>query len=833
MPPPSTDAAPLPVTVTPKRVEAVPGRSLLGGAFLYFLPWALVLLLTLGYYYRTHALDDMATVQESSTTLVANAAGTLTRVLHRTSTDVLYLGSDRRLSRFVASSASNQAGAQTLAAELAESWIRFLEIKRTYDQIRFIDNDGQERVRVNYSDGQSARVSSDRLQRAADFPELAAAYRMGKGEVFVSPLDLTGQKDHGKTSSVSSIRFGLPIFDESGRRLGVLVMHFQISDLLGRLDAVSEAAKAPFMLVNAQGHWLHLGGTGENGEKGASISDRNATLESRYPGTWELLMARDSDRVVNAHGLWSWTTIYPYSESDAGGAQGVSHARPRTGATDPEANFWKLLVHVPRERMAEIQNRRLVEFSGALLVGFLMLALAAWRLSSARQKQSQAEIDLRRLNQTLETQVGERTKRLQNEVLDRQMAERRYRESSEQYQHMVAATVDGYWLLDDRGGFLDANKAACDMLGLSRDALLSMTLADLAVSGGRENIEQRIADLMLTGSQRFESRLRRLDGSMMDVEIAASYLPDYLRFIAFVRDISERKQNEQERRLAAMVMRNADEAILVVSAEGHVLSANPAFTKITGIPEKEYLGVSVDHLGLGSTDGKVPFSRLLAGQSGWRAELRGRRKTGEVYPVWLSATAVRDANNAITHYVCVFSDITEIKESQARLDFLAHHDALTSLPNRLLFRARLEHSIERAGRSKARIAVMFIDLDHFKEVNDTMGHAVGDQLLIDLAAAMSGCLRAEDTLARLGGDEFVVLLEQVEGSDSVATVLEKFRKVYPWAMLTNEGQRIEVTASIGIALYPDNATDADGLVMVADAAMYRAKEGGRDRAVYA
>ncbi|HET6719955.1 MAG TPA: GGDEF domain-containing protein, partial [Rhodocyclaceae bacterium] len=186
----------------------------------------------------------------------------------------------------------------------------------------------------------------------------------------------------------------------------------------------------------------------------------------------------------------------------------------------------------------------------------------------------------------------------------------------------------------------------------------------------------------------------------------------------------------------------------------------------------------------------------------------------------------------IVNYVCVFSDITEIKESQARLDFLAHHDTLTGLPNRLLFRARLEHSLERAGRSKYQIAVMFIDLDHFKDVNDALGHAAGDQLLIDLAGAMTGCLRAEDTLARLGGDEFVVLLEQVSGHDSVDAVLEKFRQVYPWAM-GEPSQRIAVTASVGVALYPDNAVDADGLLLKADAAMYRAKENGRNQACYA
>ena len=211
----------------------------------------------------------------------------------------------------------------------------------------------------------------------------------------------------------------------------------------------------------------------------------------------------------------------------------------------------------------------------------------------------------------------------------------------------------------------------------------------------------------------------------------------------------------------------------------------------------------------------------------WRGEIWNRRKNGEVYPEWLTVSVMRDSSGQITHYVGVFSDITAVKESQEKLDHMAHHDPLTALPNRLLFHDRLQHALQRAGRVDEQLAVLFIDLDRFKNVNDTLGHHVGDELLIQVAGALSERLREGDTLARLGGDEFIVLLENVDGALGAGLVAEKLMAMFEQPFIVSDYE-LFVTGSVGISLFPNDATDLNMLIRNADVAMYQAKARGRN-----
>jgi len=797
------------------------GRTLWWRWVRYFLPWALVLIISLAFYFKDRANDAVLAIEAEHAALIRNGDATATRMIQRVMSDTLLMSGGGALSRYVA------GGSPAARAELGEEWVDVLRAMQVYDQVRFLDLTGRERVRVNFNDGQPGVVPDHLLQDKSDRVYFKQARDLGRGDFYLSPLDLNVENGKVEMPPKPVIRVAMPVFDRQGIRRGVLVVNYLANELLFRIGAMASASGVRLAVFNAEGYWLT---GGEPGDEWAFVFGRAGTLETRFPGAWPRLLASDQGKFQDRHGLWLWSTVYPMVA-----AQTVSVAvNPRFSSvrTPAEQNalFWKVVSRVDQEKLDEIRQHSLRQLIISLTCGLLLLVLAAWRLALARQQQERAEESLRQLNQSLESQVTERTRRLQNEIFDRQMAERRYRESSEQYQQMLATTIDAYWLLDDRGGFLDANQTACTMLGVPRDVLLSMTMGDFDADPEGADLEGRIAELMLAGAKRFETRLKTSTGKLIEVEISASYLPEYQRFLVFVRDISERQQFERERRLAAMVMANADEAIFVAAADGKVLSANPAFSRVTGISQYDALRSQVDQLGITAVDGKLPLSRMLAMRPTWRSEMRGRRSTGEVYPVWFSATEV-SAESGSPHHVCVFSDITEIKESQARLDFLAHHDALTGLPNRLLFHARLEHSLERAERAKTRVAVMFLDLDRFKEVNDSLGHAVGDQLLIDLAAAMSDCLRGEDTLARLGGDEFVILIENVVGNESVDAVIEKLKLVFPW-VVSSGSHRIEVTVSIGVAIFPENATDADSLVMRADAAMYRSKEKGRNCATY-
>ncbi|NNG23425.1 bifunctional diguanylate cyclase/phosphodiesterase [Telluria aromaticivorans] len=299
-------------------------------------------------------------------------------------------------------------------------------------------------------------------------------------------------------------------------------------------------------------------------------------------------------------------------------------------------------------------------------------------------------------------------------------------------------------------------------------------------------------------------------------------------------DITERKQAEEKLRLSATVLEHIADGVMVLDVFGKIIATNPAFTQITGYTEREALG---QHSSLTrSTRHDDGFYQQLWGDLAdtgfWRGEIWDTRKNGEVYLESLTVSAVRndedgDDEDAVTHYVCVFSDITRVKESQDKLDHLAHHDPLTALPNRLLFHDRLQHAMVRAARADEQLAVLFIDLDRFKNVNDTLGHHVGDELLKQVAGALTKCLREGDTLARLGGDEFIVLLEDVKGAFGAVHVAGKLMTLFEQPF-TVSGYELFVTASVGISLFPQDGVDLNMLIRNADVAMYQAKARGRN-----
>ena len=299
--------------------------------------------------------------------------------------------------------------------------------------------------------------------------------------------------------------------------------------------------------------------------------------------------------------------------------------------------------------------------------------------------------------------------------------------------------------------------------------------------------------------------------------------------LALQAEIAERERAEEGLRLSAKVFENTVEGVIITDAETNILAVNRAFSQVTGYQEEEIKQLTPRVLQSGRHDPefytKVWESLKQSGQ--WVGEIWNKRKNGEIYPEWLSIAAVRDNAGIIRNYVGVFSDITEIKQSQERLDFLAHHDPLTSLPNRLLFSHRLVHSIELARRKERQFAVLFIDLDHFKDVNDTLGHELGDRLLQKVARHLGEHLRACDTVARMGGDEFILLLDEVEAPRYAAAIAEKILGLLSQTF-TIEGYEIYISASIGVSFYPADGEDGNTLIKNADTAMYYAKSQGRN-----
>jgi len=295
-------------------------------------------------------------------------------------------------------------------------------------------------------------------------------------------------------------------------------------------------------------------------------------------------------------------------------------------------------------------------------------------------------------------------------------------------------------------------------------------------------------------------------------------------------EIAQRREAEAGLRLAGKVFEQSNEAIMIADAENRILQVNAACTRITGYQSEEVLGHNPRLLSSGRQSPQFyheMWQQLLANNR-WRGEIWNRRKSGEVFPEWLSISNVTDAQGKLTHRIALFIDITERKQEEAQMERLASYDTLTGLPNRNLLADRVEQGIAQAQRHQSLLAMLFIDLDHFKNINDSLGHDVGDGLLQQVAERLKLCLRRTDTIARLGGDEFIALLTEISGEAEAGFVAEKMLAVLGDGFKVG-GHTVHIAASIGISLFPHDGANKVELMRNADLAMYRAKDSGRNR----
>jgi diguanylate cyclase (GGDEF)-like protein/PAS domain S-box-containing protein len=283
-------------------------------------------------------------------------------------------------------------------------------------------------------------------------------------------------------------------------------------------------------------------------------------------------------------------------------------------------------------------------------------------------------------------------------------------------------------------------------------------------------------------------------------------------------------------RLAATAFESTFEAIMVTNSDNVIESVNPAFTMMTGFSAHEVIGKNPSILASGQHDRRFyqAMHDRLAATGHWQGEVWNKRRNGEIFVEWLTINVVTNVAGTICNYVAVFSDITNRKAAEERMRFLAQHDALTGLPNRALLTDRLMRAIAHAERHGKKFAVIFLDLDDFKKVNDSLGHHAGDQMLQIVAQRLTGCVRAEDTVARLGGDEFIVLMEEIGSEENVPVVAGKIVACLAQPM-TVEGREMQISTSVGISLYPDHGAQPHQLIKNADTAMYRAKAEGRNK----
>jgi diguanylate cyclase (GGDEF)-like protein/PAS domain S-box-containing protein len=411
---------------------------------------------------------------------------------------------------------------------------------------------------------------------------------------------------------------------------------------------------------------------------------------------------------------------------------------------------------------------------------------------------------------------------------------------------IVATALDGTIAVFNSGAERMLGYTAAEMIGLQTPEIFH--LADEVEARGAELSREHGwpihgFDVFVEEARRGcpESRewtYVRKDGVRLAVNLVITAVRDeqgaMCGFLGIASDITARKRAEQRLRQAAAVIESTREGVMVTDPDQRILMINRAFAEITGHTEAETLGKTPSLLSSGRHDRDFYAAMWASIQATghWQGEIWNRRKNGEVYPCLLSISAVTDESGRLTGYVGVFADISRLKSSEAELEFLAYHDPLTRLPNRWLLMSRIEHAIEWARRQNQQLALLMLDLDHFKDINDSFGHLVGDDLLRQVAARLEACRRSVDTVTRLGGDEFAVLLEEIAHPEDAARVADEIVAVLnePWQL--DSLVEVRLGASVGISLFPQHGRSAIELLQHADAALYQAKAEGRGRFKY-
>ncbi len=400
------------------------------------------------------------------------------------------------------------------------------------------------------------------------------------------------------------------------------------------------------------------------------------------------------------------------------------------------------------------------------------------------------------------------------------------------------ATQDGIWDWDIHSNVVQYSPGWSSILGYTHDEVT----ADYAFWDSKIHPDDRAETLAavqahLQGRRpafSIEHRLRTKSGDWKWVLVRGQVVErdvegKPVRAVGNMSDISYRRQSEEQLRLAATVFDNIREAIMVADTDRRIVTVNQAFSGTTGFSAADVVGQDSRILySQDRDDGTYDRIWTAVNDNGhWKGEISNLRKNGDVYPAWFGISAVHDMSGKLTHYVGILSDISDIKANEARIEHLAHHDPLTGLPNRILLNDRLERALATAQRQRSMVALLFLDLDHFKVTNDSLGHVIGDKLLQLVAVRLQECVRGTDTVSRQGGDEFLIVIGELQDADTAGRVAGKIleRLSEPFNV---EGHNINTSFSIGVSLYPGDGQDFASLLRKADTALYHAKQGGRN-----
>lgn len=405
-------------------------------------------------------------------------------------------------------------------------------------------------------------------------------------------------------------------------------------------------------------------------------------------------------------------------------------------------------------------------------------------------------------------------------------------ESNKKFKLLYEEVPFPYQSLDKNGIIKSVNKKWLEITGYEREEVIGEKFTDFSPDNS-EIIKKEFKEFLeVNFCKNKQIRIRKKNNKIILADFTGQISKEDGEISAYCvfKDITEEVIINRKLNLSNIVFENTTEAIIITDEKNKIISTNNSFSKITGYSFEEVKNKNPKMLNSGhhSKTFYIDLWKDLLENNFWEGEIWNRKKNGEIYPEWLNISIVRDLNGNITNYVALFSDITKIKSSTNKIEFLAHHDSLTSLPNRLLLNARLNKSIEKCNLEQSRLAVFFIDIDNFKLINDTHGHSLGDKVIKSVAQRLKKNIRKNDTLARIGGDEFIIVIEDIFEEKNIENIACKILNDFE-ELIKIEKHIFDITISIGISIFPNNGLNAEDLIKHADTAMYSAKNAGKNQ----
>lgn len=752
-----------------------------------YIPLALVIVFCSIAYERSRFQEEKQNIIERERRYISEQKRLITDIFPLVAADLTLLTELQEVREFTA-----EASAHSFEP-LEQKLLSFLTFKSYYAQLRLLDAKGIERIRVNRAGQDAVLVPTDELQDKSKRSYFSEAIGLPPGGIYVSSLDLNIEHGVVEKPLKPVIRFAVPIVGRQENK-GVLIVNYFGRHLFRSLERTSVSGEhGDLLIVNDCGYWLK--GPQPEDEWGFAIPDRaERGIQFQYPDVWDQIKSSASGRVEAAAGIFVYEKISPLSAFDT-----LSSATKLV----EDCNQWTVISFVDNRAIAkQVSSVRLQLLALNIVVLIVLAAGLVWIIriksgySSSQKHLSDAENMIDQLRGSLN---------------------------------------NGFVRYSPDGRITEFNETYRKMLGYEDDELKGMLLRELTTQDSYL-VERGIYEEQLVSqgqSEIYEKQEIRKDGSFIPVEKCSFICYDDQCVVesiwAIVSDISQRKDYEKKLNLLASVFENTVEGIVITDLDGTIEEVNPGFTAITGYNLNEAIGknpslLKSDHHG---SEFYADMWRVLKETGHWSGEIWNRRKNGESYPERLSINAVTDYKGHVSHYIGVFYDITDIKQGEEQLHHQAHHDALTGLPNRTLFIDRLENALIRSRRSNSSVGVMFLDMDNFKNINDSLGHNVGDLLLRKIATTLGEIVREEDTVARFGGDEFVILLPAPESERDVCKVAKRILATFSEPIKLDDNESY-ASFSIGISLSPGDGFDAQSLIKNADLAMYRAKEEGKN-----